>query len=293
MLERLTTDFEPLAAERGLALRIDATAVAVHTDLVLLERLLRNLLSNAIRYTPSGSVRVEVDGARGARVRLRVVDTGPGIPPGDRARVFEEFEQLGNPERDRSKGIGLGLSIVRRVASLLGLDVTLGDTPGGGTTVTVSVPRGIVPLAAPPARSARREDADGPLGMTVLIIEDEEAVRVAMGSFLETHGCSVLAADSADEAIGALEACGHRPDAIVCDYRLRAGERGTEAVARVREHCGHEGAGDPGHRRHGPGGSPGHPRQRPAGAAQAVRSRATARGAGGDGTRGEPRSCGR
>ena len=238
LLERLTGEFAPLAADRGLRLRLCSRESVVRTDMLLLERLLRNLLDNAVRYAERGEVRIEVDHPSSHRVTLRIVDTGPGIPRSDRERVFEEFVQLGNPERDRSQGIGLGLSIVRRIADLLGLSLGLDDTPGGGTTVTLLLPRGLASGATGGTSAPSAIPADAQLGRTVLVIDDEEGVRAAMEEFLEQHGCLVLAVDSAREAIASLVETRCRPDAIVCDYRLRAGERGTDAVRLVREHCG-------------------------------------------------------
>ena len=241
LLERLVQEFTPLAVERGLVLRLDAVDTMIHSDPMLLERVLRNLLANALRYTVSGGVRMVVDDGPLDRVRLRVLDTGPGIAPGDRARVFEEFVQLGNPERDRSQGIGLGLSIVRRIVELLDLPLELGETPGGGTTVTLLIPPGRVPLASPSGAApiAERDEAQQ-LSLTVMVVDDEEGIRLAMEGFLVHHGCLVLAVDSGDQAIATLVETGCRPDAVVCDYRLRRDERGTAVVVRIREHCGRQ-----------------------------------------------------
>ena len=238
LLERLEADFLPIAAARALELRIACSRGWVHTDMLLLERLLRNLLANAVRYTESGSVRIDVEEGGDTLIELQVVDTGPGIAPEDRARVFEEFVQLENPERDRSQGIGLGLSIVRRISDLLGFSLSLRETPGGGTTVSLAVPRG-VRSATPPRGEEGLAAHEGARSAspTVLVIDDEEAVRVAMEEFLEEHDCVALVVDSGDEAIATLLETGCVPDAIVCDYRLRAGERGTEVIARVRAQC--------------------------------------------------------
>ena len=241
LLERLESDFAPIAGARNLELRVGRTRGWVHTDMLLLERLLRNLLTNAVRYTESGGVRIDIDDAAKACIDLQIVDTGPGIAPEDRVRVFEEFVQLENPERDRSQGIGLGLSIVRRIADLLGFALSLRETPGGGTTVSILVPRGQYserPREPEPAPIELDDTQSAP--PIILVIDDEEAVRVAMEDFLEEHDCMALTVDSGDEAIRTLVETACVPDAIVCDYRLRANERGTEAVARVRAHCGRE-----------------------------------------------------
>ena len=248
LLERLGDDFTPIARERGLALRVGPTDAVVRTDPVLLERLLRNLLANALRYTDRGEVALvadaSVDGARGGeRVRVRVTDTGPGIPPDQRERVFEEFVRLDRPERDRGRGIGLGiglgLSIVRRIARLLDIELALSDTPGGGTTVVLLLPAvaGVssrAPGSMPARASATASDR------TLLVIDDEAGVRDAMEVYLEARGCTVIAVGSGDEALAVLEETGCVPDGIVCDYRLEAGERGTDTIARLRARCGED-----------------------------------------------------
>ena len=256
LLARLEAELRPVARERGLGFEVDPTDACVDTDPVMLERVLRNLLGNALRYTERGTVRLGVGpgpGARnpsGNRVRLRVIDTGPGIPIHQRERVFEEFVQLERPlerpagdeglepdERDRGEGIGLGLSIVRRMAGLLDVRLALGDTPGGGTTIELDVPRGVDRRrrTAGPAAPRREAAADE---RTLLVIDDEASVRDAMTLYLEERGCTVVAVGSGAEALEVLDEIGRAPDGIVCDYRLRGGERGTDAIARVRARCG-------------------------------------------------------
>ena len=150
LLDALIDQLGPQAAARGLALEADPTRALVHTDPVLFGRALRNLLANALRYTPRGGVRLRVAERADGGLDVEVIDTGIGIDAAERERVFEEFVQLDNPERDRSRGIGLGLSIVGRIAALLGLGVRIGDTPGGGTTAVVMVPAAQV-IDVPPA----------------------------------------------------------------------------------------------------------------------------------------------
>ncbi len=159
LLDRLAGDFAPVALERGLKLAVVRTRLVVRSDPVLLERIARNLVDNALKHTRRGGV---VVGARrrGSRVAIEVHDSGPGIPAEERERVFEEFYQIGNPERDRSRGLGLGLAIVRRLAGLLGHRIEVDSEPGRGSVFRVIVeredPSAIVAegaAAAPPARS--------------------------------------------------------------------------------------------------------------------------------------------
>ena len=244
LLDALVEEMRPQAAARGMTLRAESGAACVRTDPVLFSRLLQNLVANALRHAGTGEVLIRARRREDGGLEVQVADTGPGIAPEARERVFEEFVQLKNPERDRGRGIGLGLSIVRRIGDLLGLEVRIGDTSGGGTTVTVSIPSSAVTERAPAAPEPTPEREPSGVaradGLTVLVIDDEKGVRDATAAFLETHGCSVLAADSAEESFAQLDRFGDAPDAIVCDFRLRGDERGTETVRRVRERCGSE-----------------------------------------------------
>ena len=236
VLGRLDDEFAPVARARGLGFAVERGDAWVDTDPVMLERMLRNLLANALRYTERGAVRLTARPRDEGGAGIRVIDTGPGIPHHQRERVFEEFVQLDRPERDRGEGIGLGLSIVRRMAGLLDVRLELGDTPGGGTTVELVVPGAAPRRATAESPGPRRETAVD--GRTLLVIDDEASVREAMELYLEARGCTVLAVDSGDEALEVLDETGCTPDGIVCDYRLRDGERGTDAIARVRARCG-------------------------------------------------------
>lgn len=240
LCERLAEEIELTAAEKGLDFIVRSPDVHLHTDPVLLERLLRNLLSNAVRYTSAGHVGLAFTAIENQSVvRIEVSDTGPGIPEADRARVFDEFVQLGNPGRDRSQGIGLGLSIVRRIANLLDVELLCDERPGGGLIVNVVVPMAqSEQIASAVAAPNVFVPAPEPRELTVLAIDDDEDVRVAMETFLENRGLVVIAVDSASSAITVLDETQCRPDAIVCDYRLADHVVGSVAVAEVRAHLG-------------------------------------------------------
>jgi CheY-like chemotaxis protein/anti-sigma regulatory factor (Ser/Thr protein kinase) len=204
---------------------------------VLVERILRNLITNALRYTQRGRVLVAAR-RRGARVLLQVWDTGPGIAAGERERIFEEFYQIGNPERNSRKGLGLGLSIVQRLAGLLGSPVELDSNPGRGSRFTVTLPRGLAP---PPAasRAGDRHGAAGDLaGARIAVVEDETVVLEGMRVLLEGWGAAVVAASSGDELLEQLATQPAPPHLVIADYRLRDGHSGVEAIRALRERYG-------------------------------------------------------
>ena len=171
------------------------------------------------------------DRCAGGRFTLSVADTGRGIPVAEQPRVFEEFYQLANPGRNRAQGLGLGLSIVRRLVDLLGIELELASTVGRGTTVTLRMPVAeplsasrLVPPPAPSAAALR--------GRRVLVIDDEDAVRTGMRTLLEAYGCTVSLAATRDEALAAARARG--PDIVLADLRLRDSDTGIDCVQALR-----------------------------------------------------------
>ncbi|MDH4134096.1 MAG: hybrid sensor histidine kinase/response regulator, partial [Gammaproteobacteria bacterium] len=236
VLDRLAPEYEPQARAQGLDFSVAGGDILAHSDPALVERILRNLLSNALRYTPRGAVQVTARDV-GAQVEIAVRDTGPGIPPDKREEVFMEFVQLANPERDRTKGLGLGLAIVRRLATLLDGTVVLDAAEGGGSEFRVRLPRGdaaaivatVEPLALATIPFA---------GWLVVVIDDERAVREAMQVLLEGWGCVALTAESAVDAVQRLHAAGRRPDVIIADYRLRENATGAEAIGLLQREFG-------------------------------------------------------
>ncbi len=230
LFERLTGEARPEATRKGLRLRTVATRAAVSSDPVLLERILRNLIENAIRYTDRGGV---VLGCRhrGAVLRIEVVDTGRGIPAEKIDEVFREFVQLGNEERDRRKGLGLGLAIVRRLAGLLGHRVDLRSCPGRGTRISVELyRRHVSPICAAPKNASRHLEG------RVLVVEDDIEVAQAMAAGLQQAGLQVVLAASAEQALASL--AGTQPDVIIADFRLRGGCTGPQAIKMVRDQFG-------------------------------------------------------
>lgn len=236
LCRRLIDEYAHEAEQKGLTLTCAPCAHVVVSDPALLERILRNFLSNALRYTPAGSIRVDcVD--KGGSVRIDVVDTGIGIAADQHRAIFNEFYQLDNPERDRTKGLGLGLAIVDRVARLLGHVVDVESTPGRGSRFSIELPRGDLArvVVEPPRPDAALTDL---VGMHVLVIDDEVSVREGMRTLLEQWGCVVALAGSADEALAAVRAADAVPQAFIADYRLRDERTGSQALDALRRALG-------------------------------------------------------
>ena len=229
------------ASDKGLRLRVRPTSAWVRSDPVLLQRILQNLVANAVRYTQQGSVllacRPSGDGPdSGARVRIEVWDSGIGIAPEHQHQVFREFYQVGNAERDRTRGLGLGLNIVERTAHLLGHSFTLRSSLGQGTRFTLEVPLARAD-AAPP------EPVQAPAitrlnGLAVMVIEDDALAAEGLVGLLASWGCTVLAADGQQQALAHMAQSGV-PDVIVSDYRLRGGDNGIAAIDALRVAAGH------------------------------------------------------
>jgi signal transduction histidine kinase/CheY-like chemotaxis protein len=225
---------QPAAVAKNLRLRFRRTPLAVMSDPVLLDQIVRNLVDNAVRYTARGGVLVGVRVRRPGRVLLQVWDTGRGIAPESQSLVFEEFVQLDNPGRDRNKGLGLGLAIVRRSVRLLGQHITLRSTPGRGSCFTLELPLAPhgVPVTVAPVASTL------PLrGTLVWLIEDDAAVRDAMSARLRHWGARVLPLASSADLRQRLGDGTPLPTLIVSDQRLPDGT-GVDCVSRVRARAG-------------------------------------------------------
>jgi CheY-like chemotaxis protein len=238
LLERICSDYRAEAAAKGVRLRLRRCSLAVRSDPLLLERVIRNIVANAVTYTDRG--RVLVGCRRGNHLSIQVWDTGEGIPPDRQEHVFQEFFQLGNPERDRTKGVGLGLAIVRRLTTLLGHKLQLLSRVGAGSVFAVSVP-----LAT--ASEVVSEQTDETLTRTmvkgsglVLFVDDEPAIQIAMQRLLQDWGYETIVASSGAEMLERLATCDERPALIICDYRLRAHETGIAVIHRLRTEYNHD-----------------------------------------------------
>ena len=226
-------DLEPEAFEKELRLRFVPSRAFARSDPILVERILRNLVSNAIRYTRRGGIVVGCR-RRGGALSLEVWDTGIGIPLEQQARIFDEFYQIANPERDRKKGLGLGLAIVQRLSGLIGSAVTVASRPGRGSVFRVAVPVGVAPKRADEGAKVVRAAATGLSGSTIVVIEDEGQVLEGMRVLLSGWGAAVIPCATLEEAFDAMAPTDRPPDLIIADYRLREGATGVEAIDALR-----------------------------------------------------------
>jgi two-component system, sensor histidine kinase len=245
IFRKLRLHYEPTAFEKGLGLHIRGGKHVAHADPLLVERILRNLLSNAIRYTVDGSVLVSARRV-GEIVRLQVWDTGPGIGEEERVRVFEEFYQVpGTPTAalgEHKKGLGLGLAIVKRLAQLMQVPISLRSRLGHGSVFTLDLPVG---KASRPGH--REQPGKGPLGLTlggrlIVIVEDEPAVRQGLEVLLRGWGASIEAFESVDATRDWALASDPKlvkPALVIADYRLEHGETGVAAIDLLRLRFGH------------------------------------------------------
>lgn len=234
LMERVRLEYEAAASQKDLSLSVLRNTLFVRSDPVLLERIMRNLVANAVRYTDRGRI---ILGARRSAdsVRIEVWDSGRGIPKDKHREIFQEFRQLENPQRDRRKGLGLGLAIVERLVKLLDHALELRSQPGKGSMFAVSVPRGrreeFVPGEADGQIVVDRDVANS----LILVVDDEPDVRDSMLALLGKWRCEVVAAESCDQMLEKLVSVQRMPDLIVSDYRLQGEENGIEVIARLRE----------------------------------------------------------
>ena len=243
ILRKLRLHFEPSAFEKGLALRLRGGERVLHGDPLLVERILRNLVSNAIRYTNDGSVLVSCR-QRGDKALLQVWDTGVGIREQERTRIFEEFYQVPNsvavsPEQRR--GLGLGLAIVKRLAALMNAPLTVHSRPGHGTVFGLELPLGQAPRVVPAAVPGK-----GPIRLTlagrlIVIVEDEPAVRAGLEVLLRGWGAEIASFDSVAASAawaGASDPELVKPDLLIVDYRLEEGRNGVDVITALRSRFG-------------------------------------------------------
>jgi signal transduction histidine kinase len=237
VLEAVLEDFSHEAKQKGLKLKAHCSdLIIVHSDQVLLERIVRNLISNAIRYTDSGSVLVSCR-RRQNHILFQVWDTGIGIDPGSQGEVFEEFHQVDNPQRDRKKGLGLGLSIVKRMCDLLAHPIELRSVKGKGTVVSLLIPAGDASQCI--AEAIPEENKPWSIkGLEILLIEDDTEVLEATTILLEKWGCHVTAAVSSADALAKINGDAKNPDLVLSDFRLPDDANGVDAINDINEKLG-------------------------------------------------------
>jgi len=237
ILDSIELHFAPEAATKRLALRVFRSRAVVRTDRALLERVVRNLVSNAIKYTPAGTVLVGCR-RRGDRLLIGAWDTGVGIARADLDRIFDEFFQAAPAARDR--GQGLGLSIAQRLARLLGSKIEVASQPGRGSSFALAVPF-VAYQSTPWRRHDAAPDAEPLLaGKFILVVDDDAQVRFGTEELLRQWGCHATGVASLEAVQATLERELRFPDAIVTDYRLGEGRTGLDVIAAVRSYTGEE-----------------------------------------------------
>lgn len=234
LLDVVVREVERFAAGKGLALRCVPTTVWVRSDPLLLRRIVQNLLANAVHYTETGRVLIGVRRSRG-EVRIEVHDTGPGFTPIQQERMFDEYQRLTTQPGERAHpGLGLGLAIVQRLASLLGHALAARSIPSRGSCFTLRLDRveAVRPTPANPDAGAAFA------GLRVLVVDDEPAVREAMRALLEGLGCRVFCASSTADALAGVRGAGFEPSVILADYWLGDGDTGLQTLQSVKAALG-------------------------------------------------------
>ncbi|QIL20887.1 hybrid sensor histidine kinase/response regulator [Thermomonas sp. HDW16] len=240
VFDEVSRNFRMLAESRGLRLIVRKTDVWVRADRTMLTRILNNLVSNALRYTDEGGVLVGVRQQRSGQVRIDIWDTGHGIAPEHQQRVFEEFYQVSHEHArgGRQRGLGLGLSTVRKLAELIDCRISLASTPKHGTVMSLSLARG-----APSTQAHARDAVDIPLdvsGLRVLVVDDEVSILEGLRALLAEWGCEIRAAENQSDALDALAGWAQAPDLVISDLRLREGRSGVEVLRAIAGHYGQD-----------------------------------------------------
>lgn len=238
VMRTVANQFAPLALERHIQLKVVPCSLAVFSDRLLLERILSNLVSNALRHTAHGRVLIGARRVSADTLRLEVRDTGKGIPAAFQDRIFEEYFQLDNPERARDKGLGLGLAIVARLSKLLDSEVRVHSRPGHGACFSLRLRRCVPtlnPLDAPPAGVALTLPLTHRL---IAFIDDDETILEAMVELFAQWGAELAVGVDAEQIRAELRAIGRAPDIILSDYRLRENHTGIEAIRMLRDAFG-------------------------------------------------------
>ena len=239
VLDELRSQFAPHETAGHVDLRIVRSSLGVRSDPRLLTQMIANLVSNAVKYTESGRILLGCR-RRGDKLRIEVWDTGIGIPAEQLSAIFEEFHQLDNPARERSKGVGLGLAIVQRLADLLGHAIDVRSSPGKGSVFSIEVPIGADAPAAPTLLDPPRAQPEtGNIG-TILIVEDEPVVREMLTLLLEGEGYRTVAAADGGAALELATRGAMRPDLVLADYNLPNGPNGLQVAARLQETLGYD-----------------------------------------------------
>ncbi len=236
LLKNLADEFKPAAKQKNLKLRVHTKPTIIMSDRFLLERILRNIINNAIRYTSSGGILI-TSRKRNRNVCVQIWDTGIGIPYENKEDIFVEFQQLHNVHRDREQGLGLGLAICRRLSLILNHPIDFRSQLNRGTTFGLTIQPGAADnvIATNSNNLAIQRDLSG---YCILVIDDEIEILDAMGKLLSKCGCRIIISDSLEEAVDSInnEAC--VPDLILSDFRLRNNVTGIDVINSIRNQFG-------------------------------------------------------
>ncbi len=236
LFDELQADFQALAMEKGLTLRVVQTSLVVHSDRQYLRRILQNLLSNAIRYTERGGVLMGVR-RRGASAEIEVWDTGLGIPESNIGTIFGEFNRVRNNIPSAPKGLGLGLAIVERIGKLLDHPISVRSQLGSGSVFSVTVP--ICRIAIPEETAKPPKEAFNHFqGARILCIDNDTSILEGMKCLLDKWACETLCVHSYEEAVRAMQVKHAAPDLVIADYHLDGADSGIETVRRLMESWG-------------------------------------------------------
>lgn len=235
LLDKLRTDYTPSARAKDQRLRVVPSELVLFTDPMLLERVVRNFVANAVRYTDDGgAVVVGCRRQRDGKIRIEARDNGVGIAQHEQKKIFEEFYQVENPERDRRKGFGLGLAIAKGIENIINCKIGLRSAPGQGSTFSIAVPRGAAAASLKTIGVNIRKQVKALRGALIVVLDDDHSVREAMQMLLRDWGCQVIAEATVEEAAVRIREAGRFPTLMIADYRLRAGLNGIDAIDRIR-----------------------------------------------------------
>ena len=234
VLRKLERQFVIDTTLKGLHFSVDWHKYIVYSDPVLLERVLTNLLVNAVKYTETGGINIVFEPAANHHIKLRIVDTGIGISEEDLSCIFQEFFQVHNQERDRKRGLGLGLAIVHRILKLLGHEITVHSVLGGGTEMALLLPLGQEQLSAKPIAVISPDGYSAFEGLSVMVVDNEAVIVTAMESLLSTWGSCSISFSSTTEALDAIHQ-GLKPDFMIVDYRMPGSHNGCSFVHEARK----------------------------------------------------------
>ncbi|HEB85627.1 MAG TPA: hybrid sensor histidine kinase/response regulator [Gammaproteobacteria bacterium] len=238
IFDKIENDYRPEADRKGLEFIVDSCCNSiVYSDDILLERVVRNFVSNALRYTEKGRIRLYCKPANG-KIIICVEDSGIGIHGDSLQEIFDEYVQIDNPERDREKGLGLGLAIVARISQLLDYRVYVNSVHGKGSDFSIEVPLGRKQDIPPPETTIVRASAIELRQLKVLIIDDERSNLDALDALLRGWKCEVIPAESGEEACEKIRELNKEPDCILTDYRLRNNKTGLDAIKSIFEVMG-------------------------------------------------------